>query len=88
MSENKTQASRLRSLALKQRSDEQAVTLAPLISEAVESGAANAPQIADFLTRNGIRTPNGARIWNDRHIYAILKRLKRIAETQDAGAGL
>ena len=83
MTENKTHASRLRGAASRQKSDEEAVTLAPLLSEAVENGAANAPQIADYLTRKGVRTPNGDRIWSDRHVYALLKRLKRIAETQD-----
>ena len=84
--EYKSEAARVTGVALRQRADELAVALSPVISHAVENGAKNAPQIADYLTERGILTPKGGRIWNDRHVYAILKRLKRIADTKDAGA--
>jgi hypothetical protein len=61
------------------RADERALALAPIIAEIQASGITTPYAIAAALTRRGIPTARGHRVWTDCPVRNVLCRLDRLA---------
>jgi hypothetical protein len=61
------------------RADERALALAPVIAEIRASGITTPYAIAAALTRRGIATARGHRVWTDSTARNVLRRLDRLA---------
>jgi hypothetical protein len=59
--------------------DERAAALAPVISEIRSSGIITPYAIAAALTRRGVPTARGHRVWTECPVHNILGRLDRLA---------
>jgi hypothetical protein len=59
--------------------DEQALALAPITAEIQASGITTPYAIAAALTRRGVPTARGHRVWTDCPVRNILNRLDRLA---------
>jgi hypothetical protein len=64
--------------ATKQRSDDFARAIKPLLDEASSQGVRNNAGLADYLTMRQICTSTGNRTWNERQVYNLRMRLKRL----------
>lgn len=59
-----------------------ALALAPLLAEIQESGITGPAAIGRELTRRGIPTARGHKVWLSSHVLALLKRLDRLARPE------
>jgi hypothetical protein len=63
----------------KGRADERDLALAPIIGEIQATGITTPYSIASALTRRGVPTARGYRVWSDCPVRNLLKRLDRLA---------
>jgi hypothetical protein len=63
----------------KARADERDFALAPIIAEIQATGITTPYSIAAALTRRGVPTARGYRVWTDCPVRNLLKRLDRLA---------
>jgi len=61
-----------------ERADARALALAPVIAEIRASGITGPPAIGRELTRRGIPTVRGHKVWLSSNVVALLKRLDRL----------
>jgi hypothetical protein len=66
--------------------DARAAALAPVISEIRSSGIIKPYAIAAALTRRGVPTARGHRVWTESPVHNILGRLDRLDRLAAAGA--
>ena len=62
----------------KARADERDFALAPIIAEIQATGITTPYSIAAALTRRGVPTARGFRVWTDCPVRNLLKRLERL----------
>jgi hypothetical protein len=67
------------------RAEARALALAPLIAEIRASGITTPYAIAAALTARGIRTAHGHRVWTDKPVRNLLKRLDRQTASLNEG---
>jgi hypothetical protein len=60
------------------RADARAVALAPVIAELRVSGITRTSAMAAALTRRGIPTARGHKVWTDTRVRDVLDRLERL----------
>lgn len=61
--------------------DAYTLSIAPMIQEAVNSGAKSNAAIVSFLTARGVRTRTGEAIWSDKVIKTVRLRLASLGAT-------
>jgi hypothetical protein len=67
------------------RAEARALALAPLIAEIRASGITTPYAIAAALTERGIPTAQGGRVWTDKPVRNLLKRLDRLTASLSEG---